>query len=151
MIWLCVFESRQPSQLTINLCTFALQGPVTPMGGPHGPPGPHGGPGPHGPPGPPGPPGAPMGPYNPGPYNQGPPGPQWVQWHFENTYTWILILCSGSRFFFSYFFSFPPTADLLRLISHKVGAMATHTGNRDNLTQVSICSWLGCDWTFLVL
>uniref|UniRef100_A0A8C5FLF2 Far upstream element (FUSE) binding protein 1 n=1 Tax=Gadus morhua TaxID=8049 RepID=A0A8C5FLF2_GADMO len=49
--------------------------PVTPMGGPHGPPGPHGGPGPHGPPGPPGPPGAPMGPYNPGPYNQGPPGP----------------------------------------------------------------------------
>lgn len=49
------------------------QGPVTPMGGPHGPPGPHGGPGPHGPPGPPG---APMGPYNPGPYNQGPPGPQ---------------------------------------------------------------------------
>uniref|UniRef100_A0AAX7UX42 K Homology domain-containing protein n=1 Tax=Astatotilapia calliptera TaxID=8154 RepID=A0AAX7UX42_ASTCA len=31
---------------------------------------------PHGPPGPPGPPGAPMGPYNPGPYNQGPPGPQ---------------------------------------------------------------------------
>lgn len=53
-----------------------LKGPVTPMGGPHGPPGPHGGPGPHGPPGPPGPPGAPMGPYNPGPYNQGPPGPQ---------------------------------------------------------------------------
>uniref|UniRef100_A0A3B3WL51 K Homology domain-containing protein n=1 Tax=Poecilia mexicana TaxID=48701 RepID=A0A3B3WL51_9TELE len=52
-----------------------IGGPVTPMGGPHGPPGPHGGPGPHGPPGPPGPPGAPMGPYNPGPYNQGPPGP----------------------------------------------------------------------------
>ncbi|XP_076828404.1 far upstream element-binding protein 1 isoform X4 [Brachyhypopomus gauderio] len=50
------------------------QGPVSPMGGPHGPPGPHGGPSPHGPPGPPGPP-APMGPYNPGPYNQGPPGP----------------------------------------------------------------------------
>lgn len=56
--------------LFINLF---FQGPVTPMGGPHGPPGPHGGPGPHGPPGPPG---APMGPYNPGPYNQGPPGPQ---------------------------------------------------------------------------
>lgn len=55
---------------------LCFQGPVTPMGGPHGPPGPHGGPGPHGPPGPPGPPGAPMGPYNPGPYNQGPPGPQ---------------------------------------------------------------------------
>uniref|UniRef100_A0A3Q2GJT8 Far upstream element (FUSE) binding protein 1 n=1 Tax=Cyprinodon variegatus TaxID=28743 RepID=A0A3Q2GJT8_CYPVA len=52
-----------------------IGGPVTPLGGPHGPPGPHGGPGPHGPPGPPGPPGAPMGPYNPGPYNQGPPGP----------------------------------------------------------------------------
>uniref|UniRef100_A0A8B9J6T1 Far upstream element (FUSE) binding protein 1 n=1 Tax=Astyanax mexicanus TaxID=7994 RepID=A0A8B9J6T1_ASTMX len=51
-----------------------IGGPVSPMGGPHGPPGPHGGPAPHGPPGPPGPP-APMGPYNPGPYNQGPPGP----------------------------------------------------------------------------
>uniref|UniRef100_A0A4W4FQR9 K Homology domain-containing protein n=1 Tax=Electrophorus electricus TaxID=8005 RepID=A0A4W4FQR9_ELEEL len=51
-----------------------IGGPVSPMGGPHGPPGPHGGPSPHGPPGPPGPP-APMGPYNPGPYNQGPPGP----------------------------------------------------------------------------
>lgn len=60
-----------------NLSLCCVQGPVTPMGGPHGPPGPHGGPGgPHGPPGPPGPPGAPMGPYNPGPYNQGPPGPQ---------------------------------------------------------------------------
>ncbi|XP_053484385.1 far upstream element-binding protein 1 isoform X4 [Ictalurus punctatus] len=51
-----------------------IGGPVSPMGGPHGPPGPHGGPAPHGPPGPPGPP-APMGPYNPGPYNQGPSGP----------------------------------------------------------------------------
>uniref|UniRef100_A0A8C6TW80 Far upstream element (FUSE) binding protein 1 n=1 Tax=Neogobius melanostomus TaxID=47308 RepID=A0A8C6TW80_9GOBI len=44
-----------------------IGGPVNPMGGPPG--------GPHGPPGPPGP-GSPMGPYNPGPYNQGPPGPQ---------------------------------------------------------------------------
>uniref|UniRef100_A0AAY4B7M4 K Homology domain-containing protein n=1 Tax=Denticeps clupeoides TaxID=299321 RepID=A0AAY4B7M4_9TELE len=52
-----------------------IGGPVSPMGGPHGPPGPHGGPSPHGPPGPPGPPNS-MGPYNPGPYNQGPPGPQ---------------------------------------------------------------------------
>ncbi|XP_066537034.1 far upstream element-binding protein 1 isoform X2 [Hoplias malabaricus] len=52
-----------------------IGGPVSPMGGPHGPPGPHGGPSPHGPPGPPGGPPAPMGPYNPGPYNQGPPGP----------------------------------------------------------------------------
>uniref|UniRef100_A0AAY4B7J6 K Homology domain-containing protein n=1 Tax=Denticeps clupeoides TaxID=299321 RepID=A0AAY4B7J6_9TELE len=51
-----------------------IGGPVSPMGGPHGPPGPHGGPSPHGPPGPPGPPNS-MGPYNPGPYNQGPPGP----------------------------------------------------------------------------
>ncbi|XP_073710125.1 far upstream element-binding protein 1 isoform X1 [Misgurnus anguillicaudatus] len=50
-----------------------IGGPVSPMGGPHGPPGPHGGPS-HGPPGPQGPP-APMGPYNPGPYGQGPPGP----------------------------------------------------------------------------
>uniref|UniRef100_A0A672HRY8 K Homology domain-containing protein n=1 Tax=Salarias fasciatus TaxID=181472 RepID=A0A672HRY8_SALFA len=68
--------SPQQIDYARQLVEEKIGGPVTPMGGPHGPPGPHGGPGPHGPPGPPGPPGAPMGPYNPGPYNQGPPGPQ---------------------------------------------------------------------------
>lgn len=77
----CMISDGIPHLIYLFLCLFIVflsfhQGPVTPMGGPHGPPGPHGGPGPHGPPGPPGPPGAPMGPYNPGPYNQGPPGPQ---------------------------------------------------------------------------
>ncbi|XP_030259307.1 far upstream element-binding protein 1 isoform X8 [Sparus aurata] len=67
--------SPQQIDYARQLVEEKIGGPVTPMGGPHGPPGPHGGPGPHGPPGPPGPPGAPMGPYNPGPYNQGPPGP----------------------------------------------------------------------------
>ncbi|KAJ3594365.1 hypothetical protein NHX12_003672 [Muraenolepis orangiensis] len=66
--------SPQQIDYARQLVEEKIGGPVTPMGGPHGPPGPHGGPGPHGPPGPPGPPGAPMG-YNPGPYNQGPPGP----------------------------------------------------------------------------
>uniref|UniRef100_A0A3Q1J2E4 K Homology domain-containing protein n=1 Tax=Anabas testudineus TaxID=64144 RepID=A0A3Q1J2E4_ANATE len=67
--------SPQQIDYARQLVEEKIGGPVTPVGGPHGPPGPHGGPGPHGPPGPPGPPGAPMGPYNPGPYNQGPPGP----------------------------------------------------------------------------
>ncbi|XP_077412714.1 far upstream element-binding protein 1 isoform X2 [Vanacampus margaritifer] len=67
--------SPQQIDYARQLVEEKIGGPVTPMGGPHGPPGPHGGPGPHGPPGPPGPPGAPMGPYNAGPYNQGPPGP----------------------------------------------------------------------------
>uniref|UniRef100_A0A3P9HJD0 Far upstream element (FUSE) binding protein 1 n=2 Tax=Oryzias latipes TaxID=8090 RepID=A0A3P9HJD0_ORYLA len=67
--------SPQQIDYARQLVEEKIGGPVTPMGGPHGPPGPHGGPGPHGPPGPPGPPGGPMGPYNPGPYNQGPPGP----------------------------------------------------------------------------
>uniref|UniRef100_A0A671V934 Far upstream element (FUSE) binding protein 1 n=1 Tax=Sparus aurata TaxID=8175 RepID=A0A671V934_SPAAU len=71
--------SPQQIDYARQLVEEKIGGPVTPMGGPHGPPGPHGGPGPHGPPGPPGPPGAPMGPYNPGPYNQGPPGPQTCQ------------------------------------------------------------------------
>ncbi|KAJ8406394.1 hypothetical protein AAFF_G00306250 [Aldrovandia affinis] len=66
--------SHQQIDYARQLVEEKIGGPVSPMGGPHGPPGPHGGPGPHGPPGPPGPP-APMGPYNPGPYNQGPPGP----------------------------------------------------------------------------
>uniref|UniRef100_A0A8C9WX04 Far upstream element (FUSE) binding protein 1 n=1 Tax=Sander lucioperca TaxID=283035 RepID=A0A8C9WX04_SANLU len=67
--------SPQQIDYARQLVEEKIGGPVTPMGGPHGP---HGGPGPHGPPGPPGPPGAPMGPYNPGPYNQGPPGPHSV-------------------------------------------------------------------------
>lgn len=36
------------------------------------------------------------------------------------------------------FHFFPQPVGPLRLTSHKVGAMATHTGNRDNLTQVSM-------------
>uniref|UniRef100_A0A8C8GN01 K Homology domain-containing protein n=1 Tax=Oncorhynchus tshawytscha TaxID=74940 RepID=A0A8C8GN01_ONCTS len=68
--------ARQLVEEKIGVSGFqCLFGPVSPMGGPQGPPGPHGGPSPHGPPGPPGHP-AQMGPYNPGPYNQGPPGPQ---------------------------------------------------------------------------
>ncbi|XP_018590299.1 far upstream element-binding protein 1 isoform X3 [Scleropages formosus] len=66
--------SHQQIDYARQLVEEKIGGPVSPIGGPHGPPGPHGGPSPHGPPGPPGPP-APMGPYNPGPYNQGPPGP----------------------------------------------------------------------------
>eukprot|EP00063_Salmo_salar_P068327 XP_014043162.1 PREDICTED: far upstream element-binding protein 1 isoform X1 [Salmo salar] len=66
--------SHQQIDYARQLVEEKIGGPVSPMGGPHGPPGPHGGPSPHGPPGPPGPP-AQMGPYNPGPYNQGPPGP----------------------------------------------------------------------------
>ncbi|XP_066548246.1 far upstream element-binding protein 1 isoform X7 [Amia ocellicauda] len=66
--------SHQQIDYARQLVEEKIGGPVSPLGGPHGPPGPHGGPAPHGPPGPPGPP-APMGPYNPGPYNQGPPGP----------------------------------------------------------------------------
>ncbi|XP_015210747.1 far upstream element-binding protein 1 isoform X3 [Lepisosteus oculatus] len=66
--------SPQQIDYARQLVEEKIGGPVSPLGGPHGPPGPHGGPAPHGPPGPPGPP-APMGPYNPGPYNQGPPGP----------------------------------------------------------------------------
>ncbi|XP_048844482.1 far upstream element-binding protein 1 isoform X2 [Brienomyrus brachyistius] len=66
--------SPQQIDYARQLVEEKIGGPVSPIGGPHGPPGPHGGPSPHGPPGPPGPP-APMGPYNPGPYNQGPPGP----------------------------------------------------------------------------
>uniref|UniRef100_A0A8C4S174 Far upstream element (FUSE) binding protein 1 n=1 Tax=Erpetoichthys calabaricus TaxID=27687 RepID=A0A8C4S174_ERPCA len=68
--------SHQQIDFARQLVEEKIGGPVSPMGGPHGPPGPHGGPGPHCPPGPPGPPPPPpMGPYNPGPYNQGPPGP----------------------------------------------------------------------------
>uniref|UniRef100_A0A8P4GE44 Far upstream element (FUSE) binding protein 1 n=1 Tax=Dicentrarchus labrax TaxID=13489 RepID=A0A8P4GE44_DICLA len=52
--------SPQQIDYARQLVEEKIGGPVTPMGGPHGPPGPHGGPGPHGPPGPPGPPGAPM-------------------------------------------------------------------------------------------
>ncbi|KAJ8418508.1 hypothetical protein AAFF_G00000070 [Aldrovandia affinis] len=66
--------SHQQIDYARQLVEEKIGGPVSPMGGPHGPPGPHGGLPPHGPPGPPGPP-APMGPYNPGPYNQGPSGP----------------------------------------------------------------------------
>ncbi|XDV26840.1 hypothetical protein PO909_030469 [Leuciscus waleckii] len=65
--------SPQQIDYARQLVEEKIGGPVSPMGGPHGPPGPHGGPS-HGPPGPQGPP-APMGPYNPGPYGQGPPGP----------------------------------------------------------------------------
>ncbi|KAF4116793.1 far upstream element-binding protein 1 isoform X2 [Onychostoma macrolepis] len=65
--------SPQQIDYARQLVEEKIGGPVSPMGGPHGPPGPHGGPS-HGPPGPTGPP-APMGPYNPGPYGQGPPGP----------------------------------------------------------------------------
>uniref|UniRef100_A0AAY4BAS4 K Homology domain-containing protein n=1 Tax=Denticeps clupeoides TaxID=299321 RepID=A0AAY4BAS4_9TELE len=65
-----------------------IGGPVSPMGGPHGPPGPHGGPSPHGPPGPPGPPNS-MGPYNPGPYNQ-------VTWkHFYFLTFFLLFFLPG--------------------------------------------------------
>uniref|UniRef100_A0AAQ5ZYC7 K Homology domain-containing protein n=1 Tax=Amphiprion ocellaris TaxID=80972 RepID=A0AAQ5ZYC7_AMPOC len=49
--------SPQQIDYARQLVEEKIGGPVTPMGGPHGPPGPHGGPGPHGPPGPPGPPG----------------------------------------------------------------------------------------------
>uniref|UniRef100_A0A8K9XGM2 Far upstream element (FUSE) binding protein 1 n=1 Tax=Oncorhynchus mykiss TaxID=8022 RepID=A0A8K9XGM2_ONCMY len=66
--------SHQQIDYARQLVEEKIGGPVSPMGGPQGPPGPHGGPSPHGPPGPPGHP-AQMGPYNPGPYNQGPPGP----------------------------------------------------------------------------
>uniref|UniRef100_A0A3P8XRL3 K Homology domain-containing protein n=1 Tax=Esox lucius TaxID=8010 RepID=A0A3P8XRL3_ESOLU len=66
--------SHQQIDYARQLVEEKIGGPVSPMGGPHGPPGPHGGPSPHGPPGPPGPP-AQMGPYNPGPYTPGPPGP----------------------------------------------------------------------------
>uniref|UniRef100_A0A673MXQ3 Far upstream element-binding protein 1-like n=1 Tax=Sinocyclocheilus rhinocerous TaxID=307959 RepID=A0A673MXQ3_9TELE len=65
--------SPQQIDYARQLVEEKIGGPVSPMGGPHGPPGPHGGPT-HGPAGPPGP-AAPMGPYNPGPYGQGPPGP----------------------------------------------------------------------------
>ncbi|KAJ8279368.1 hypothetical protein COCON_G00064340 [Conger conger] len=66
--------SHQQIDYARQLVEEKIGGPVSPMGGPHGPPGPHGGLPHHGPPGPPGPP-PPMGPYNPGPYNHGPPGP----------------------------------------------------------------------------
>ncbi|XP_041126773.1 far upstream element-binding protein 1-like isoform X4 [Polyodon spathula] len=66
--------SHQQIDYARQLVEEKIGGPVSPLGGPHGPPGPHGGPAPHGPQGPPGPP-AQMGPYNPGPYNQGPQGP----------------------------------------------------------------------------
>uniref|UniRef100_A0A673BMV4 Far upstream element (FUSE) binding protein 1 n=1 Tax=Sphaeramia orbicularis TaxID=375764 RepID=A0A673BMV4_9TELE len=46
--------SPQQIDYARQLVEEKIGGPVTPMGGPHGPPGPHGGPGPHGPPGPPG-------------------------------------------------------------------------------------------------
>ncbi|MGH0185303.1 UNVERIFIED_CONTAM: hypothetical protein FKN15_017514 [Acipenser sinensis] len=66
--------SHQQIDYARQLVEEKIGGPVSPLGGPHGPPGPHGGPAQHGPQGPPGPP-AQMGPYNPGPYNQGPQGP----------------------------------------------------------------------------
>ncbi|XP_051555419.1 far upstream element-binding protein 1-like isoform X2 [Myxocyprinus asiaticus] len=69
--------SPQQIDYARQLVEEKIGGPVSPMGGPHGPPGPHGGPS-HGPPGPPGAP-AQMGPYNPGPYGQGPPGPHGPQ------------------------------------------------------------------------
>uniref|UniRef100_A0A665XBH2 Far upstream element (FUSE) binding protein 1 n=1 Tax=Echeneis naucrates TaxID=173247 RepID=A0A665XBH2_ECHNA len=95
--------SPQQIDYARQLVEEKIGGPVTPMGGPHGPPGPHGGPGPHGPPGPPGPPGAPMGPYNPGPYNQGPPGPHFnvlmfsdLIWHL-NALTHAFPLFAGQQ------------------------------------------------------
>ncbi|XP_051984406.1 far upstream element-binding protein 1-like isoform X1 [Xyrauchen texanus] len=69
--------SPQQIDYARQLVEEKIGGPVSPMGGPHGPPGPHGGPS-HVPPGPPGAP-APMGPFNPGPYGQGPPGPHGPQ------------------------------------------------------------------------
>uniref|UniRef100_A0A8C7MLP2 Far upstream element (FUSE) binding protein 1 n=1 Tax=Oncorhynchus kisutch TaxID=8019 RepID=A0A8C7MLP2_ONCKI len=56
--------SHQQIDYARQLVEEKIGGPVSPMGGPQGPPGPHGGPSPHGPPGPPGHP-AQMGPYNP--------------------------------------------------------------------------------------